>query len=95
MTSKEAYIKDLEQELDRWDAQIARLYKHADRANEEDKHDYLVRIGAIRDHMNLVRDRLESVRDVDDDGWALVVQGFEQIRDSLSDTIESLVKKLK
>ena len=95
MSSKKEYIEDLESQLEKWDRRVSSLYDRADNANLEERKELIARVGAIKDQMSFVQVRLDAVRDVEGHGWAIVKNGLDDVRMTLSATVEVLVSRVE
>jgi chromosome segregation ATPase len=91
MTSRDTYIKQLQHQLDEWDAEINLLSQDALRAKSELKADFEERIAGLRHQCEVAKEKIAEMQAARDTGWESLRGGADQMWGG----IKQLVKETK
>jgi len=79
MTSREDYIKKLQQQLDEWESEIKVLKTDALRAKADIKEDFEKRIELLRKKCKSAKEKIKQIQESDNIGWEELKEGTEEI----------------
>ena len=77
MTSKDAYQKKLQAQLDEWSARIKQMEAKAAQANADAQRDYQEQIEDLKAKQAAAREKLEELQAASEDAWHDMKKGFE------------------
>jgi hypothetical protein len=95
MNAREAYQEKMEAQLDRWNAEIAKLQARADEAKAQAKIEYLEQIAQLRQRQDKARRKLDEMKKAGDGAWQDLKAGLELAWDDLSSALESAASRFK
>jgi chromosome segregation ATPase len=95
ISSKEAYEKKLQSELDQWSAEIDKLKARADAAEADAQLEYYRQIEELRSKEEAATKKLEELRQASDNAWEDLKAGIDSAWDSLGSSIKSATTRFK
>ncbi|RJP65891.1 MAG: coiled coil domain-containing protein [Candidatus Abyssobacteria bacterium SURF_17] len=92
---RKAYREKMEAQLKEWSAKIDLLKAKADKAGAEAKIEYHQRINELRQKKEIMRGRLEELKEASGEAWDSLKSGVQKARDDLKKGVESAIAKFK
>ncbi|MGJ3260314.1 MAG: coiled coil domain-containing protein [Rhodospirillales bacterium] len=89
MSSKQAYQKKIQAQLDEWSAEIDKLRAKADRADAEAEIALNREIDNLRDKRNQARQKLDELSSAGEDAWEDIKTGVEAASNALGQAVRS------
>lgn len=95
MSSKDDYIRKLQNQLDKWNAQIDRLVVQAALAKAEARVEYHDEITALREKRDELLGKLGELQHASEGAWEDVKSGLEQAWNAVEKAFGSASKRFK
>lgn len=99
MSSREDYIKELQSQLDKWNAEIDILKDDAQRAKTNTKESYEKRIEQLRKKCEAAKRKIKRVQESNNIGWKELKESLKEswkgIKQIFSDTKTEFYKGLE
>jgi hypothetical protein len=99
MSSREDYIKKLQLQLDKWNAEIYILKEDAQRAEANTKESYEKRIEQLRKKCQAAKGKIRQIQESNNIGWKELKEGLKEswkgIKQIFSDTKTEFCKGLE
>ena len=99
MSSREDYIKELQSQLDKWNAEIDILKEDAQRAEVNTKEAYEKRIEQLRKKCEVAKGKIKQIQESNNIGWEELKEGVEEswngIKQLFKDTKTEFCKGLE
>ena len=95
MSSRDEYIRKLQNQLDKWNAQIDKLVVQAALAKAEARVEYHEEITALREKRDELLGRLAELQRAGEGAWEGVKSGFELAWNVVEDAFESARKRFR
>ena len=92
---RNAYLKKIEEKLEDWEWEIARIKEKADKVQGDARILYDEQLKVLRAKQKAARERLQDVREAGADSWGKFKTGVETALDDLKKAIDTAVSKLK
>lgn len=89
MSSKQAYQKKIQAQLDEWSAEIDKLRAKADRADADAEIALNREIDNLRDKRNQARQKLDELSSAGEDAWEDIKTGVEAASNALGQAVRS------
>lgn len=95
MSSKDDYIRKLQNQLDKWNAQIDRLVVQAALAKAEARVEYHDEITALREKRDELLGKLDQLKHASEGAWEDVKSGLEQAWSAVEKAFGAASKRFK
>lgn len=95
MEMRDAYLKQLQAQLDEWTANLAEMKAQADKLEAESRIELQRQIEKIREQQAEARARMEELAKAGDDAWDDLTAGMEKAWDDLREAMESAASRFK
>lgn len=95
MSSKNAYSKKIQAQLDEWDADIQKLQARADRAEANAQLEIRKQVKTLKRKRQEAGDKLAELKAAGDDAWEDFKDGLEAAKDSLGSALKSATSRFK
>lgn len=99
MTSREDYIKKLQEQLDEWESEINVLKTDAQRMENKTAIEFEKRIMQLQQKCEAAKSKIEQIKNSENAAWGEMKEGAEQmwngIKDLFKDTKTEFQKGLK
>ncbi|QEW06420.1 sll1863 family stress response protein [Nitrincola iocasae] len=95
MSTKEAYEKKLQSQLDEWSAEIDKLKAKANSAEADAQLEYQKQINELRLMQQKADRKLNELREASDSAWKDLTIGIDSAWDSLSNAVKSASSHFK
>jgi len=95
MSTKEAYEKKLQAQLDEWGAEIDKLKAKADSAEADAQLEYQRKVDELRSMRESASAKLAELKAAGEDAWEEMKDGIDRAWNSLDTALKSAVSKFK
>ena len=95
MSTKEAYEKKLQAQLDEWRLEIDKLKAKADKAEADAQLKYYKQIEDLRSRREEVKGKLDKLKASSGDAWKDLKGGIDSAWDALNDALKSARSRFK
>lgn len=95
MSTKEAYQKKIQAQLDEWSAEINKLKAKADKAEADAQLEYYKVIEELRFKQEAANSKFEELKETSGDAWEDIKAGMDSAWDSLGDALKSAASRFK
>jgi chromosome segregation ATPase len=92
MSTKEAYERKLQDQLDEFNTEIDRLKARADKAEADAQPWHRKQIEALQERERIAREKLGELKVAGDDAWEDLKAGIASAWDSVGDALKSAKK---
>jgi TolA-binding protein len=89
MTSREVYIKKLQEQLDEWESKIKVLKTDAQRMENKTSIEFEKRIMHLQQKCEAAKRRIEQIKNSENAGWEELKEGAEQMWDGIKDLFKN------
>jgi multidrug resistance efflux pump len=90
---REAYVEKMQAQLKEWEAKISELQAKVDKAKATEKIKYYESISGLEKKRELVREKLETLRDVSEGAGDDLVTGLKFAMEDLKDAVSLAVSR--
>ncbi len=95
MSTKEAYEKKLQAQLDEWALEYEKLKVRADKVKAEGQIEYQKELEELRSKQKVAQEKLDEIKAASGDAWEDLKTGLESSWDSLSASLKSAASRFK
>lgn len=95
MSTKEAYEKKLQAQLDEWSAEIDKLKAKANAAEADAQLEYQRKVDELRSMQETASTQLAELKAAGSDAWEEMKDGIDKAWSSLESTLKSAASKFK
>lgn len=95
MSTKEAFQKKLQAQLDEWSAEIDKLKARADNAEADVQLEYYKHIENLRMNQEAAKTKLDGLTRASDESWNDLRAGVEKAWNVLSEALKSATSRFK
>lgn len=88
MSMKQAYIHNIQNRLNQWDADVEKLMAEADKTGADARIRYQKQIDEIKERQAEAQSRLDDMRKSSEDAWQDMKQGVEDAWDRLGKAVK-------
>ena len=89
MTSRDEYIRKMEEKLEEWNAEIDMLTAKAGKVTTDVKNEYNEQIAVLKEKQVIARQKVEELRHSGESAWEDLKSGIELARTAMGEAIDS------
>ncbi len=93
MTAKTAYVREMEAQLEAWEADISELRARAEQASAELRVRYNEQLEALQKNQRAAREKLDELEQASDEAWEDLRTGAEATWEDLKTAVERAVSR--
>ena len=93
MTARTAYVREMEAQLEAWEADISELRARAEQASAELRVTYNEQLEALQKNQRAAREKLDELEQASDEAWEDLRSGAETTWEDLKTAVERAVSR--
>ena len=91
MTLKDEYIKQVEQQIEDWKIEIAKLKTRAAKLEAEARTEFNQKIQALESKHQETVLKFKEIKEAGEESWEDIIKGYEKVRREMNDYIEKTI----
>lgn len=95
MSSRDEYVRKMQEKLQEWNEEIDVLTAKATEVAADVRQEYGEQIAALKAKQAAARQRIEELQQAGEGAWEDVKSGFELAKSAMSETLDSIRSRFK
>lgn len=95
MSSRDEYVRKLQEKLGEWNAEIDTLVARAEQVKADAEHEYAEQIATLKAKQAAAREKLEELQRSGGSAWEDLKAGIELAWDAMGEAVDSAKSRFK